>query len=33
MVYSWRWAKGFVCPVCGDTRHCVVKPRQLFQCT
>lgn len=33
IVYSWRWAKGFVCPVCGDTRHCVVKPRQLFQCT
>lgn len=19
--------------MCGDTRHCVVKPRQLFQCT
>ena len=33
IVYSWRWAKGFVCPVCGDTRHGVVKPRPLFQCT
>ncbi len=29
---AWRWPRGFVCPECGHTRHCVVGPRKLYQC-
>jgi len=32
-VFGWRWPSGFVCPVCGGTRHSVVKTRALYQCT
>lgn len=28
----WRWPNGFVCPACGGTDHCIVGPRQLYQC-
>jgi transposase-like protein len=31
---AWRWPKGFECPDCGGTAHCVVRrgARKLFQC-
>lgn len=29
---AWRWPNGFVCPACGGTDHCIVGPRQLYQC-
>jgi transposase-like protein len=32
-VFSWRWPSGFVCPLCGGTRHSLVKTRVLYQCT
>ena len=28
----WRWPRGFVCPAYGNTHHCVVGPRKLYQC-
>ena len=28
----WRWPRGFICPKCGHTRHCMVGPRGLYQC-
>jgi transposase-like protein len=28
----WRWPNGFVCPACGGTNHCIVGPRNLYQC-
>jgi transposase-like protein len=33
-LFGWRWPEGFVCPACGDRRHCVVKHegRDLYQC-
>jgi transposase-like protein len=31
-VAQWRWPKGFVCPKCGGREHCIVGPRQLYQC-
>jgi ribosomal protein L37AE/L43A len=30
---SWRWPEGFECPACGSARHCVIKTRELWQCT
>src|SRR5882672_6005823 len=33
VVFGWRWPSGFVCPVCGGTRHSLVKTRALYQCT
>lgn len=32
LVIAWRWPDGFVCPKCSGRAHCVVGPRQLFQC-
>ena len=31
---AWRWPKGFECPACGGSAHCVVKQegRELYQC-
>jgi transposase-like protein len=29
---SWRWPKGFRCPVCDETKYCLVGPRRLYQC-
>jgi transposase-like protein len=33
-LFGWRWPGGFVCPACGEARHCVVKQegRVLYQC-
>ena len=33
-LFAWRWPKGFECPACGGTAHCVVKQegRELYQC-
>ena len=32
-VFRWRWPRGFVCPGCGRQKHCVIKTRNLYQCT
>ena len=32
-VFGWRWPRGFVCPGCGRQKHCVIKTRNLYQCT
>ena len=32
LVIAWRRPEGFRCPKCGGGAHCVVGPRQLFQC-
>jgi ribosomal protein L37AE/L43A len=32
-VTQWRWPSGFVCPVCEDKQHSLVKTRTLYQCT
>jgi transposase-like protein len=32
MVKSWRWPQGFLCPKCDGRAHCIVGPRELFQC-
>jgi hypothetical protein len=29
---SWRWPKGFICPMCGETKHCIVGNLRLYQC-
>ena len=31
-VALWRWPEGFVCPKCGGGVHCIVGPRELYQC-
>jgi transposase-like protein len=31
-LFEWRWPRGFACPECGDTAHCALKSRRLFQC-
>ena len=28
----WRWPHGFACPKCGGRDHCIVGPRELYQC-
>ena len=33
VVFGWRWPSGFVCPVCGGSRHSLVQTRALYQCT
>jgi transposase-like protein len=33
VVVATRWPDGFVCPVCGERRHSLVKSRDLFQCS
>src|SRR5580658_4861724 len=32
-VVSSRWPNGFECPECAGTQYCLVKSRDLFQCT
>ena len=32
-VFRWRWPRGFVCPGCGGQKHCLIKTRNLYQCT
>ena len=32
-VIQLRWPNGFECPACGGRTHCLVKSRDLFQCT
>ena len=31
-VNRWRWPNGFQCPKCNGRAHCIVGPRELFQC-
>ncbi|MCU7880668.1 MAG: transposase [Candidatus Thiodiazotropha sp. (ex Lucinoma aequizonata)] len=30
--FDWRWPRGFVCPECGHTHHCLLNTNQLYQC-
>ena len=32
LIARWRWREGFRCPRCGGKDHCIVGPRQLYQC-
>jgi transposase-like protein len=32
-LFRWRWPEGFACPVCGGTKHSVIKTRPLYQCS
>jgi transposase-like protein len=32
-LFTWRWPKGFLCPVCGGGKHSVIKTRALYQCS
>jgi transposase-like protein len=32
-LFGWRWPRGFLCPVCGGSKHSVIKTRALFQCS
>ncbi|MCU7886823.1 MAG: transposase [Candidatus Thiodiazotropha sp. (ex Lucinoma aequizonata)] len=31
-LFDWRWPRGFVCPECGYTHHCLLNTNQLYQC-
>lgn len=31
--YKWRWPSGFVCPLCECRNHCILKERELYQCS
>ncbi len=31
-VFTLRWPEGFRCPECGNSTHCEIKSRQVFQC-
>jgi transposase-like protein len=32
-LFTWRWPKGFIRPVCGGCKHSVVETRALYQCS
>jgi len=32
VLFSWRWPEGFVCPACGESAHCELEKRALWQC-
>jgi ribosomal protein L37AE/L43A len=32
-LFTWRWPKGFTCPVCGAGKHSVIETRGLYQCS
>lgn len=32
-LFAWRWPNGFACPVCGGSKHSVIGPRALYQCS
>lgn len=32
-LFVWRWPKGFTCPFCGGSKHSVIDPRTLYQCS
>ena len=31
-LFDWRWPRGFVCPECGHTHHCLLHTNRLYQC-
>jgi len=31
-LFEWRWPRGFVCPQCGHTHHCLLNTNNLYQC-
>jgi transposase-like protein len=32
-VFAWRWPKGFICPICGGSKHSVIATRSAYQCS
>ncbi len=32
-LFTWRWPKGFTCPVCGGSKHSVIATRGTYQCS
>ena len=32
-LFTWRWPKGFTCPICGGSRHSVITTRATYQCS
>jgi transposase-like protein len=32
-LFTWRWPKGFTCPICGGNKHSFIATRNLFQCS
>lgn len=32
-LFSWRWPEGFICPVCGGSKHSVIRTRAHYQCS
>ncbi len=32
-VFMWRWPKGFICPICGGSKHSVIGTRSAYQCS
>lgn len=32
VLYRLRWPTGFVCPRCGQKKHCLISTRHLYQC-
>lgn len=31
-LFDWRWPRGFICPECGHTHHCLLNTNKLYQC-
>ena len=31
-LFDWRWPRGFICPKCNHTHHCVLNTNKLYQC-
>lgn len=32
-LFAWRWPQGFVCPLCGGSKHSVIETRARYQCS
>lgn len=31
-LFDWRWPRGFICPDCSCTHHCLLNTNKLYQC-
>ena len=31
-LFAWRWPGGFICPICGGSKHSAIGTRALYQC-
>ena len=32
-LFVWRWPEGFLCPICGGSKHSAIGTRALYQCS